>query len=404
MIRSSKITFKWTNRAKRDRLELFLSNYRSVLRDFVDILWELDKFPALLPKEVTSTVDPRGLSARAMQAAAKQAAGVVKGTRTKNRRRLYVLEKLRTAGDTKGAERLGRAIASNPGGKPDCSTVCPELDSRFCSIDLEPGTSFQMWVTLGSLGKPYGKIELPFNRTRHFNKMLDRGEVKKGVRLSSKGVTFMFDIPDPPKRELGTTLGVDIGQRAVLSTSSGFQTGANKHGHDLASITRILSRRRRGSKGFLRAQAHRDNYVNWSINQLDLSGVRQVNRENIKDMRRGKNSGRGLSHWTYPAIIDKLESRCLELGVLVRTVDPVYTSQRCHQCGFTRKGNRKGVMFKCGACGHATDSDLNAALNISLDLPSMREDRWRKLNRTGFYWAASGQELIVPVVTRPGDI
>jgi len=401
MIKSSKISFKWTNRSKRDRLDLFLCDYRLVLRDFVDVLWELDSFPALLPTAITSSVDQRGLSARAVQAAAKQASGIVRGARAKQRRRAYVLSKLHSEGDLTGAARLQRALDRNPVGKPDCTKVCPELDARFCDIDMQSGTSFQLWVTLGSLGKLYGKIQLPFNRTAHFNKMARLGTIKKGVRLSGAGVTFMFDIPEPAKRDTGVTLGVDIGQRAVLSTSSGFQSQPNKHGHDLASITKVLSRRRKGSKGFERADAHRTNYINWTINQLDLSGVRQINRENLKDVRRGRASGRGLSHWTYPAIIGKLESRCLELGVLVQTVDPAYTSQRCHRCGFTRKGNRKGVRFKCGACGHAADADLNAALNISLNLPSKGQDRWRKLNRTGFYWLSSGQEPIVPVVKQP---
>ena len=59
----------------------------------------------------------------------------------------------------------------------------------------------------------------------------------------------------------------------------------------------------------------------------------------------------------------------LELGLNykmeIRKVSPAYTSQTCHQCGHVAKGNRPSQSeFKCAACGHADDADVNAALNI----------------------------------------
>ncbi len=401
MIRSSTITLNWVNLSKKELLKGFLRDYRSVVQSFVDLLWDMEKFPSLLPKETTTLVDPLSLSARALQAAGKQAGAIVKGSKAKHNRRLYVLGKLKEQGDQKGIRRLEKAIACNPVGKPDISSVCPELDSRFCKIDTDPSNSFELWVTLSSLGKPYGKISLPFQRNKHFNKLFSKGALKGGVRLSPKGITFMFELPDPITRKDGKTLGIDIGQKKVLSVSTGFQTPPNKHGHDLVTITKVLCRKKRGSKAFLRAQTHRDNYINWSINQLNLDGVSTIVRENIKDIGRGRNFGRSLSHWTYPTIIDKLESRCAELGVLVKTVEPTYTSQRCHRCGYTRKSNRKGQAFKCRICGYTADADLNAALNISLCLPPSGVDRRDKLNRTGFYWLSSGQEPVVPVVKQP---
>lgn len=397
MVRSSKISFKWANSSKKDTVLRFISAYSKVVQDFVDILWSRDKCPALPGRDITSLVYPDGLSARAVQAAAKQASAIVRGAKAKHSRRLYVLRKLKEEGDTAGVKRLEATIRKNPVGKPELKSVCPELDARFCKIDLSPDNSFEMWVTLGSLGRSFGKIELPFQRNRHFNKMLSRGTIKGGVRLSSSGVTFMFELPDP-EPAAGGTVGIDIGHTAIISTSSGAQSLPNKHGHNLETISRVLCRKKKGSKAFRRAQTHRDNYINWSINRLDLKGVAIVVRENIKDLRRGRRSSRALSHWTYPAIVDKLESRCAELGVLVRTVEPAYTSQRCHECGFTRKSNRRGSVFKCRECGHTADADINAARNIAICLPPSGVDRRSKINRTGFYWFASGQEHVVPAV------
>ena len=48
----------------------------------------------------------------------------------------------------------------------------------------------------------------------------------------------------------------------------------------------------------------------------------------------------------------------------VETVNPAYTSQRCHQCGHVAEENRRGKRFKCVSCGYAGNADINAAFNI----------------------------------------
>ncbi|WP_143118272.1 transposase [Actinomadura madurae] len=51
-------------------------------------------------------------------------------------------------------------------------------------------------------------------------------------------------------------------------------------------------------------------------------------------------------------------------GRLVR-VDPAYTSQTCNACGHRARDNRESqAMFRCVACGHQDNADVNAARNI----------------------------------------
>jgi len=52
-------------------------------------------------------------------------------------------------------------------------------------------------------------------------------------------------------------------------------------------------------------------------------------------------------------------------------------------------------------CGNTCDSDLNASLNLSFDLPKIsKKDCSKHLNKDGFYWNVLNQEFIVPDVQK----
>jgi hypothetical protein len=313
MIRSTKVSNKFSNEGKLEQLRSFVDEYRNVVSEFVDLLWEMEKVPTLLPKEITSQVET-WLSARMLQCAGKQASGIVRGTKKKQNKRLYVINKLKEECKFKQARKLQAIYDKNNSKKPNINEVEPELDSRFVKLDIENDTSFDGYITLTSLGNKL-KLELPFKKTKHYNKLDVLGQVKNGVRLSKKNFTFMFDIEEPQKQE-GSVIGIDIGKYDVLSCSNGFQTKTNNHGHDLNSILNRMSRKKKGSKAFTKEERHRTNYINWSINQLNLSNIGEVRIERIKNMRKGRRISRMLSHWTYTDIFGKLKSICEEQGVL----------------------------------------------------------------------------------------
>ena len=402
MIRSTKVSLKFANCGKRRDLESVVAEYTRVANAFVGVFWGLDRIPTLLPKEVTTSI-PTWLSARMLQCCAKQVSGIVRGVRQKASQRQFIITKLRREGDIVGADRLQAIQDANPVSKPVVGGIKPEMDSRFCTIELSETTAFDGWITLGSLGNKL-KLRIPFRRTQHFNKLMASGVIKDGVRVSATSLTFMFELPDPPKVLYGDVLGIDIGVLATLSCSNGFQSQADLHGHTLDSILERMSKKTKGSNAFRRCQTHRKNYTNWSINQLNLTGVKQVNIENIKDLRRGKRSSRKLGHWVYRDISSKLESVCEQSGVLIVRKSPTYTSQRCSCCGWTQKANRIGKTFRCRRCTFVYDADLNASVNISLDLPKIsRKERLERISVKGFYWSVLGQEPIAPVVQRASE-
>ena len=61
-----------------------------------------------------------------------------------------------------------------------------------------------------------------------------------------------------------------------------------------------------------------------------------------------------------------------------------------------------GRTFSCNQCNFVSDADLNASLNLRLDLAKIpAKVRLQKMNLTGFYWSSEGlslvdQEPIVP--------
>ena len=398
-IRSSKISLKFANTGKKSSVSDFLFEYKSVLAKFVNILWDMDKIPSLLPSEITKQIDT-WLSARAVQACGKQASGIVRGCKKKQSQANYIINKLNKEGQFKQARKLRAIYDKKIAGKPDIDRIEAELDARFVVIELNSKNSFDGWMTLTSLGKKI-KLELPFKLHKHINKMLENGSLKTGIRLSETAATLMFESPEPIEVKTGKTVGIDIGQKTTLSVSDGQKIDVDCHGHTYQSICKKLARRKKGSVGFKKADTHRTNYLHWCVNKFELNGIRKVNLEKIRNLRKGKHNSRSLGHWNYAELFDVLKGKLQESGVQINEVNPTYTSQRCSKCGWTRKGNRKLKQFKCDKCGFVADADLNASINLSLDLPAIsKEKRLSQINRTGFYWLETSQELTVPDVQK----
>lgn len=396
MIKTTATTLKFTNKGKLDSLNSFILEYERVVGCFIDKLWNIrEDLPLFIPKEFYVK---SWLSARAMQCAGKQAIGIIRGTVVSQQRRKYMVDKFNSEGSFKKARKLQKIIDNKAVTKPSVNHLCPELDSRFIDVDLNNPTSFDGWLTLSSLGEKL-KILIPFKRNKHFNKLFNNGMLKKGIRISRSKITFMFDLQDIKKKQSGEVVGIDVGQLTTITCSNGYKSCKDIHGWSLKEITDKLCRKQKGSKAFQKAISHRTNYINWTINKLNLNNVKELKLERIKNMRSGKNVGRRLSHWTYTEIFSKLSSKCLEQGVLVTKISPTYTSKRCSKCGWTRKCNRKGKLFKCSVCGYTADADENAASNIALPLkPINYKKRHQHDIKTGFYWLVDGQEPIVPAV------
>lgn len=99
--------------------------------------------------------------------------------------------------------------------------------------------------------------------------------------------------------------------------------------------------------------------TNSGIALEDLSGIRQRTKN-----KQAKSFRYALNSWTYYQLQMFLEYKAKLLGIPIVKINAAYTSQQCSCCGLL--GDRNKKSFKCHACGHVDNADVNASFCIAL--------------------------------------
>jgi transposase len=406
MIRSVKLTNKFANPGKAALVSSFLAEYRRVACYLVDFYWENGlysdgkvfcvehgeyQFPAMLKKEDLPKGLTTFLSARALKCLSTQVCGIINGLFSKRKKQLFIKQKLEKEGKNVPVGLLKKidGVLS----KPDCSNINAEINSICCDF-VSGGKHFDGFVSLFSLRNDMRgqKIHIPLKFHRNYHKWAKIGTPLKSFLISDNNIHFRFEVKT--RKNSGVKIvGADQGLKTILTLSNGEVTpGVDRHGNSLNSICSKLARKKRGSKAFGRAQEHRKNFINWSINQLNFNDIKQINLEKVVNINFGKRASRKMQAWTNTEIRDKVISRAKEHDVRVVLQDCTYRSQRCSCCGSVRKTNRKGKKYECKNCGNTMDADLNAAKNHEIYLPPLPWwIRSKKLNiKDGFFWNPNG--------------
>lgn len=421
MIRSTSHTLSYSNKNKIDNLSRFIDEYRRVGKLILDDIWD-NGYQWEVEDEVTSEkkfyrfdiktdkletpkyIDYNKfninttLSARALSSLVTQLMGIIRATTEKRRKRLYVFNKLCEEGIYN--ERLYFNLQKFPVLKPSLDNINVEVSSK-CANWENSDTYFNGFLQLMSIGEEFGKIRLPIKYHRNNKKYAD-WKLMNSFLIGKDFVNIRWE-KEVEKKSDGREVGGDQGKLTILTLSDRQTTPKEDlHGHSLDSIIKKLSTKKKGSKQFAKAQEHRKNFINWSINQLNLSGIKSVKLEEVVNIGFGRTQSRLMSHWTNTIIRDKVSSRCEESGVHFSLQACTYRSQRCSQCGLVRKSNRKGKVYIC-ECGYSDDADYNASCNHEQTLPDIPlKLRRLNLNKAGFYWKETGfydlvgQELRVP--------
>ena len=411
MILSSKIKIYNQNTNKIKQLELLHVEYVRVLKLLVDSYWEYYNlnqydykknslrqwtfYPSIPTLELNSI-----LSSRMIKCVKTQAMGMIKSITSKLNKIFYILEleQKRSTPDKAKIAALQRRIQENRMlTKPYISNNTPmELNSIvFKKIDNKT-KSYDFVYQLHSVwSKDYkkknnltNKINLVVNSHRHNHKLSNLGTEMTSFLVTPNGFNIRYYIKTP-KVKSGITGAIDQGISYCITMvdESGKiqQSTPCNHNHTLKSILKKMLLKKKGSKNFSDCQDHRTNYVNWTINQLDLTGIKEIRLEGLFDMTRGRKTNRFLSSFPYVEIRTKLQKACSLAGVQLIEQSSMYRSQRCSSCGFVHKDNRKGDVFCCKGCGHTDQADVNAAKNHLANISPIYSHN--PLSRTtGFYW------------------
>jgi transposase len=219
-------------------------------------------------------------------------------------------------------------------------------------------------------------------------------------RLGRWHLAFAVIPPPIPAPGTGEVVGVDRGVTvsAALSTgerltcpglSEAEQARLKQLQRRLARCCRGSNRRRRVQEAIARLHARAaDRRKDWveqtstdlarRFDLIRVEGLRiaQMTRRAkpkpdpdrpgayLANRRRSKAGlNRGILANGWGLLVQRLEHKA---AGRVEKVNPAYTSQTCNVCGHCASENRESqAVFRCVACGHRANADVNAAANIA---------------------------------------
>jgi len=187
MIRSSKHTTKFSNKGKLDNLNSFINEYRRVASIIVDEIWNIgykfyndkefniSKNQLELPKyiEYKNFEIDTFLSARTLSSLCTQLTGTLKASVEKQRKRIYMLEKMKSNNTSKKERKLlAKKLKQNIPQKPNIANLNPELPSTCCKF-IQTDNHFNGFIKLSSITKDRTNILIPIKYTKHSNSFIN---------------------------------------------------------------------------------------------------------------------------------------------------------------------------------------------------------------------------------------
>jgi putative transposase len=195
-----------------------------------------------------------------------------------------------------------------------------------------------------------------------------------------------------PKPAPGSNVvAVDLGEvhpavvgdehEATIITCRERRHEAQGHAKRLASITRALSRKTRGSRRYkrlvrtkVRLNAKHDRVLRDMEHKIsravvDTAVERKAGTIVIGDVRDvadgvdlGKAANQKISRWDHGQVRKYVEYKAEAEGIKVELEDEAYTSQTCPSCSHRHKP--KGRRYRCPACGFQAHRDVVGQVNI----------------------------------------
>lgn len=209
--------------------------------------------------------------------------------------------------------------------------------------------------------------------------------VKQCDLLLRKNIFYLaltVDAPEPTPDDPTGVLGVDLGIVHLAVDSDGdFYSGKQLDTVREKTDKLRASLQKRGTKSakkrLKRLSGRETNFrknTNHTISKKLVAKAKDTHRlialEDLNGVRDGmtvrKSQRRRHRSWAFFQLRRFITYKAKIAGVLVKLVDPKYTSQTCPRCNFLSKSNRQSQSsFVCQVCGFASNADLVGAINIA---------------------------------------
>lgn len=201
---------------------------------------------------------------------------------------------------------------------------------------------------------------------------------------------------DTPQTDSSSTVGIDLGVKIFATLSDGTlytaENAYSKYERKIAKEQRNLSRKKMFSgKWFKQAKIiqnlhHRiynmrrdfhhktstaicKNHAVVIVEDLNVKGMSASAAGTVespgKNVRAKSGLNRAILRQAWSAFVGQLKYKTEGFGGLLLAVPARNTSNRCSECGFVAKENRRSQSkFACIQCDHSENADLNASRNI----------------------------------------
>jgi putative transposase len=251
------------------------------------------------------------------------------------------------------------------------------------------------------LDQPNSRIFLPKIGWIHYRNSRIMEGTAKNITVSQSGGHWYISIQterevEQPVHPSTSIIGIDVGiaKFATLSDGTIFEpvNSFKKHQQRLARYQRSMSRKKKFSSNWKKAKLKinklhtrianvRKDYLHKTTTTISQNhAIVCIEDLKIKNMSKSANGtiekpGRNVraKSGLNRSILDQgwfefrrqLEYKQVWNGGEVLAAPARNTSRKCNICGHTAADNRTSqAIFKCTACGHEANADVNAALNI----------------------------------------
>lgn len=275
-------------------------------------------------------------------------------------------------------------------------------------------------LDLKRLNKRHGAIKVPKVGWVKLRGYFPLGGELRTITISKKAghwyasVAWRAVVADPAPKS-GPTVGIDRGVAIFAALSDGTKIAPihafKRIEEPLAKAQRRLARKTKFSANWIKqkakisrlhqkaANARKDYLHKLSTDIAKSHGVVKVEKLNVRGMSASASGtvaepGRNVRAKSElnKSILDQgwhmfetmLAYKLAERGGELVKVDAAYTSQTCAECGIADRASRTDqATFKCTACGHENNADVNAARNILQARTIAAEPPKRTLRRVG---------------------